>query len=70
MHLIQGDAERIARAADYHETPLTAFILGPAREGDSVVALSAEASRQFVKALDAPFRPNGKLRAALSRAKA
>jgi len=31
------------------------------------VTLSAEESRRFLKALDAPFRPNAKLKSALAR---
>lgn len=75
LRLTQADKERIARAADLRGVPLSAFVRDAVlREAESVMAaeltatLSAEESRRFVKAMDAPFRPNAKLKRALERA--
>jgi uncharacterized protein (DUF1778 family) len=75
LRLSQADKERIARAADLRGVPLSAFVRDAVlREAESVmtaeltVTLSVEESRRFMKAMDAPFRPNAKLKRALERA--
>ncbi len=75
LRLNAADKARIARAADLRGVPLSAFVRDTVlREADSVMAaelsvtLSATESRRFLKALDAPFQPNAKLRKALARA--
>lgn len=74
LRLDPADKARIARAADLRGVPLSAFVRDAVmREAESVMAaeltvtLSAEESRRFVNALDAPFRPNAKLKKALAR---
>ena len=74
LRLEAADKARIARAADLRGMPVSAFIRDAVlREAESVMAaeltvtLSIEESRRFLKALDAPFRPNAKLKKALAR---
>ena len=74
LRMTPADKARIARAADLRGVPLSTFVRDAVlREADSVTAaelsatLSAEASRRFLKALDAPFQPNAKLKKALAR---
>ena len=74
LRLNAADKDRINRAADLRGVPLSVFVRDAVlREADSVMAaeltvtLSAEESRRFLKALDAPFRPNAKLKKALAR---
>ena len=75
IRLNAKDKARIARAADLRGAPLSAFVRDAVlREAESVMAaeltvtLSTEESRRFLKALDAPFQPNAKLKKALARA--
>lgn len=74
LRLTPADKERIARAADLRGMALSAFVRDAVlREAQSVMAaeltvtLSADESRRFLKALDAPFAPNAKLKKALAR---
>lgn len=74
LRLNPTDKARIARAADLRGVPVSAFVRDAVlREAESVMAsaltvtLSAEESRRFLKALDARFRPNAKLKKALAR---
>lgn len=74
LRLEAADKARIARAADLRGMPVSAFIRDAVlREAESVMAaeltvtLSIEESRRFLKALDAPFHPNAKLKKALAR---
>ncbi|KGK58427.1 DUF1778 domain-containing protein [Xanthomonas cannabis] len=74
LRLDPADKARISRAADLRGVPLSVFVRDAVmREAESVMAaeltvtLSAEESRRFLKALDAPFQPNAKLRKALAR---
>jgi uncharacterized protein (DUF1778 family) len=75
LRLDPADKARIARAADLRGVPVSAFVRDAIlREAESVMAaeltvtLSAEESRRFLDAIDAPFRPNAKLKKALARA--
>ena len=74
LRLNPKDKARITRAADLRGVPLSAFVRDAVlREAEKVMAaeltvnLSAEESRCLLKALDAPFRPNAKLKSALAR---
>ncbi|MBA2238052.1 MAG: DUF1778 domain-containing protein [Lysobacter sp.] len=74
LRLNATDKARIARAADLRGVPVSAFVRDAVlREAQSVMAaeltvtLSTEESRRFIQALDAPFRPNSKLKKALAR---
>ena len=74
LRLNPTDKARIARAADLRGVPLSAFVRDAVlREAESVMAseltvtLSAAESRRFLKAFDAPFRPNAKLKKGLAR---
>lgn len=74
LRLTPADKQRIARAADLRGMALSAFVRDAVlREAQSVTAaeltvtLSADESRRFLKALDAPFAPNAKLKKALAR---
>lgn len=74
LRLNAADKERITRAADLRGVPVSVFVREAVlREADEVMTaelsatLSAEESRRLVDALDAPFAPNAKLRAALAR---
>lgn len=75
LRLNATDKARITRAADLRGVPLSAFVRDAAmREAESVMAaeltvtLSAEESRRFLEALDAPFQPNAKLKKAMADA--
>ena len=75
LRLNPADKDRITRAADLRGVPLSAFVRDAAmREAESVMAaeltvtLSVEESRRFLKALDAPFQPNAKLKKAMTEA--
>ncbi len=74
LRLNPADKARISRAADLRGVPLSAFVRDAVmREAESAMAaeltvtLSAEESKRFPKALDAPFQPNAKLKRALAR---
>ena len=74
LRLNPGDKARITRAADLRGVPVSVFVRDAVlREAESVMAaeltvvLSAEESRRFLKALDAPFQPNARLKKALAR---
>ena len=74
LRLNPTDKARIARAADLRGVPLSAFVRDAVlREAESVMAaeltvtLSAAESRRFLKALDAPFKPNARLKKAMER---
>lgn len=74
LRLSPADKARIARAADVRGVPISSFVRDAVlREADSVMAsettavLSALESRRFLKAVDAPFRPNARLKKALAR---
>jgi len=74
LRLNPADKARITRAADLRGVPLSAFVRDAIlREAENVMAaaltvtLSVEESRRFLKALDAPFQPNAKLKKALAR---
>lgn len=74
LRLNAADKERISRAADLRGVPLSAFVRDAVlREAESVMAseltvmLSAAESRRFLKAFDAPFQPNAKLKKAIAR---
>ena len=73
LRLNATDKARIARAADIRGIPVSTFVRDAVlREAEHVVTaelnvtLSAQASRRFVKALDASFKPNAKLKKALA----
>lgn len=74
LRLNPTDKARITRAADLRGVPLSVFVRDAVlREAESVMAaelvatLSTQESRRFLKALDAPFLPNAKLKKALTR---
>jgi uncharacterized protein (DUF1778 family) len=74
LRLDPSDKARIARAADLRGVPVSAFVRDAVlREAENVMAaeltvtLSAQESRRFLKALDAPFEPNARLKKALAR---
>jgi uncharacterized protein (DUF1778 family) len=74
LRLDPADKARIARAADLRGVPVSAFVRDAVlREAENVMAaeltvtLSAKESRRFLKALDAPFAPNARLKKALVR---
>ncbi len=74
LRLNPTDKARSARAADLRGVAVSAFVRDAVlREAESVMAaelsvtLSAEESQRFLKALDAPFKPNAKLKKALDR---
>ena len=75
LRLDSSDKKRIARAADLRGVPISAFVRDAVlREADKVMAaeltvtLSVAESRRFLKALDAPFQPNAKLKKAMAEA--
>ena len=74
LRLNPADKARISRAAGLRGVPVSAFVRDAVlRETESVMAaeltatLSAQESRRFLKAFDAPFRPNARLKKALAR---
>lgn len=65
---------RITRAAELRGVPLSTFVRDAVmREAENVMAaeltvtLSADESRRFLAALDAPFKPNARLKRAMER---
>ena len=72
LRLTPADKARMARAADLRGMPLSAFVRDAVlREAEGVmttVTLSAKESRRFLKALDAPFKPNARLKKAMADA--
>ena len=75
LRLNPADKARISRAADLRGMPLSAFVRDAVlREAETVMAaelsatLSVAESRRFVKALDAPFKPNARLKRAMADA--
>lgn len=74
LRLSAADKARIARAADVRGVPVSSFVRDAVlRAAESVMAqetttaLSAAESRRFLSAVDAPFRPNARLKRALAR---
>ncbi|MDO5610471.1 MAG: DUF1778 domain-containing protein [Pseudomonadota bacterium] len=74
LRLDPSDKARITRAADLRGVAVSAFVRDAVlREAENVMAaeltvtLSAAESKRFLKALDAPFQPNAKLKKALAR---
>jgi len=74
LRLNPADKARISRAADLRGVPLSAFVRDAVmREAENVMAaeltvtLSTAESRRFLKAMDAPFQPNARLKKALAR---
>lgn len=74
LRLNTSDKQRISRAADLRGVPVSAFVRDAVlREAENVMAaeltatLSTAESRRYLKALDAPFLPNAKLKKALAR---
>lgn len=75
LRLNPTDKARISRAADLRGVPLSAFVRDAVlREAETVMAaeltvtLSVEESHRFLKALDATFKPNAKLKKAMADA--
>lgn len=75
LRLELRDKDRIAKAAALRGMPLSSFVRDAVlREADAtiaadtVVTLSKEESRRFLAALDAPFRPNARLKKAMDAA--
>lgn len=75
LRLNATDKARINRAADLRGVPVSAFVRDAVlREAENVMAaelavtLSAAESRRFLAALDKPFRPNARLRKAMTDA--
>ena len=75
LRLNPAERARISRAADLRGVPLSTFVRDAAlREAESVTAsaltvtLSIEESRRFLDALDKPFKPNARLRKAMTDA--
>ena len=75
LRIAPADKARIARAADLRGVPLSTFVRDAVlREAENVMAaeltatLSAAESRRFLKALDAPFKPNPRLKKAMQDA--
>ncbi len=70
------DKDRIAKAAALRGMPISTFVrdavlreADAAIAADTVVTLSVEESRRFLAALDAPFKPNSRLKKAMDAAK-
>ena len=75
LRLVAHDKARIARAAALRGVPVSSFVRDAVlREADTAIAsseivtLSAEESRRFLRALDAPFQPNARLAEAMALA--
>jgi uncharacterized protein (DUF1778 family) len=75
LRLSTTDRARITRAVEQRGIPLSAFVRDAAsREAERVMAaeltvtLSVAESRYFLKALDAPFKPNARLKKAMQDA--
>lgn len=74
LRLNASDKARISRAADMRGVPVSVFVRDAVmREAESVmtaeqlVTLSVAESHRFLKAFDAPFQPNVRLKKALAR---
>ncbi len=74
LRLDPSDKARITRAADLRGVAVSAFVrdavlreAGNVMAAELTVTLSAAESKRFLKALDAPFQPNAKLKKALAR---
>ena len=74
LRLDPSDKARITRAADLRGVAVSAFVrdavlreAGNVMAAELTVTLSAAESKRFMKALDAPFQPNAKLKKALAR---
>lgn len=74
LRLDERDKDRIERAARLRGVPVSSFVRDAVlREAASVIAseqdesLSEGETRRCLKALDAPFRPNARLKKALQR---
>ena len=70
-----ADKARINRAADLRGVPVSAFVRDAVlREAENVMAaeltvtLSPTESRRFLTALDKPFKPNARLKKAMTDA--
>ena len=77
LRLEPRDKERITKAAALRGLPVSSFVrdavlreADAAIAADTVVTLSASESRRFLTALDAPFQPNARLKAAMDAAAA
>lgn len=75
LRLNPTDKARINRAADLRGVPVSAFVRDAVlREAENVMAaeltvtLSPAESRRFLAALDKPFKPNVRLRKAMTDA--
>ncbi|TAA38474.1 DUF1778 domain-containing protein [Pseudoxanthomonas winnipegensis] len=75
LRLATHDKERIARAAALRGMPVSSFVrdavlreADAAIAADAVVTLSRSESRHFLEALDAPLRPNARLKKAMDAA--
>lgn len=75
LRLNPTDKARISRAADLRGVPVSAFVRDAVlREAENVMAaeltvtLSPAESRRFLAALDKPFKPNARLRKAMTAA--
>ncbi len=74
LRLGVAEKARIARAAALRGVPVSAFVRDAVlRDVENVmtaaltVSLSAAESKRFLKAFDAPFKPNARLKVALAR---
>ena len=74
LRLDERDKARIERAARLRGVPVSSFVRDAVlREAAHVMAteqdesLSEAETRRYLKALDAPFRPNARLKKALQR---
>ena len=75
LRLEPRDKDRITKAAALRGLPVSSFVrdavlreADAAIAADTVVTLSAAESRRFLAALDAPFQPNDRLKAAMDAA--
>ena len=75
LRLEARDKDRIAKAAALRGMPLSSFVRDAVlREADAAIAantivtLSLDESRRFLDALDAPFRPNARLKKGMGAA--
>ncbi|WP_323018031.1 DUF1778 domain-containing protein [Castellaniella sp.] len=75
LRLEPRDKDRITKAAALRGLPVSSFVrdavlreADAAIAADTVVTLSAAESRRFLAALDTPFQPNARLKAAMDAA--
>lgn len=75
LRLDARDKDRIAKAAALRGMAVSAFVrdavlreADAAIASDAIVTLSEQESRRFLAALDAPFRPNERLKKAMDKA--